>query len=381
MIAFRIPIAKEAHNTVGSGESHRIKQKPDTMKLIITTVFVLTSLITFGQNKKVEELGKIYLSGDLDKTILMVNDFLKNDPANMDYKLILGRVLADKGDYESAIPYLNYAANKAPGNSWQKAWALGYLGTCYYMVSDFEKSETALISCIDLNATKNATSYSARRVGIFGYDDFYKDWTVKESQNIRFHFQNMSDPKIKLFIESKEKAFVEINKFFESSVPRKIDFFVWNSRDDAKRIVHKNLGFANPLYCIIHAYLGQTEGHELTHVISHYTSAVAKKTRFINEGTAVCFDQTNQYRLNKIKYWISSNDKKIEIKDIWKNGDEYPAEILYPLSGKFVKELIDRFGKEKFLEFFPNQTYENAQLVYGMELFILIKEFENKINT
>lgn len=351
------------------------------MKLIITTIFVLTSLITFGQNKHVEELGKIYMSGDLDKTILMVNDYLKNDPDNIDYKLILGRALADKGDYDSAIPNLSYAANNDQNNSWRKAWALGYLGTCYFMLSDFEKSESTLKSCIDLNATKNATRYSASRVGIFGYDEFFKSWTIKESKNIRFHFQNMSDQEIKLYVESREKAFNEINKFFNSSLPKKIDFFVWNSRDDAKRMVHKNLGFANPTYCIVHSHFQQTIGHELTHAISHYTSAISEKTKFINEGTAVCFDQTNQYRLNKIKYWISTNDKKIEIKDIWENGKEYPDEILYPLSGRFVQELIEKFGKEKFLEFFQNQTYENAQLVYGIELFMFIKEFENKINT
>ena len=353
------------------------------MKLIITTIFVLTSLITFGQNKHVEELGKIYLSGDLDKTILMVNDLLKNDPDNIDYKLILGRAIADKGDYESAIPNLNYAAHNAPTHSWQRAWALGYLGTCYYMLSDFDKSETALKSCIRLNATENATRFSDRRVGIFGYDSFYNSWTIKESKNIRFHFQNMSNWEIKLYIESREKAFNGINKFFDSSLPKKVDFFVWNSRDDARRIVHRNLGFAESPYCIVHSHFNQTKGHELAHVISYFSSVISKKTRFINEGTAVCFDldQSNHYKLTKVKDWIRKNDNKIEIEDIWRNGKEYPAEILYPLAGLFVQELIDEYGKDKFLEFFKNQTYENAQVVYGIELFMFIKEFENKINT
>lgn len=351
------------------------------MKTALTFFLLFIGFIVNGQSPQIQELGKLYMSGDLNQTINKANKYLKSDPENIEYKLILGRALADNGDYESAIPYLNYAANNAPNKSWQRAWGLGYLGTCYFMLSDFKKSESALKSCVDLNATKNATNYSARRVGIFGYDEFFNSWTIRESKNIRFHFQKKSDLEIMLFVESREKAFNEINKFFNSSLPKKIDFFVWDSRDDARRIVHRNLGFAEPSYCIIHAYFEQTEGHELTHVISHYTTAIAEKTKFINEGTAVCFDQTKQHRINRIKNWIRTNDMRIEIKEIWENGEEYPDEILYPLSGRFVQELIEKFGNEKFLELFKNQTYENAQIVYGMELFMFIKEFENKINT
>ena len=42
----------------------------------------------------------------------------------------------------------------------------------------------------------------------------------------------------------------------------------------------------------------------------------------------------------------------------------------------FVKELIMKFGKEKFLVFFTNQTYENAKSVFGNDIDVLIKEFE-----
>jgi len=34
-------------------------------------------------------------------------------------------------------------------------------------------------------------------------------------------------------------------------------------------------------------------------------SAISTKTRFINEGTAVCFYQTNQDRLKQVKDWIT----------------------------------------------------------------------------
>ena len=349
------------------------------MKTKLTFWFIIICFVANGQSPQVQELGKLYMSGKYDQVIAEANELLKSDPENLDYKVILGRALADIGSYTEAIPHLQFAVDN--DISWRKAWGLGYLGTCYYMLSEYEKSESALRSCINLNATKNATNYSARRVALLGYDEFYKSWTIKESKNIRFHFQNMNDDEIQRYIESRENAFEEINTFFESSLPKKIDFFVWDSRDDAKRIVHADLGFAEPPCCIIHSHFNQTRGHELTHVISNYTSVISAKTRFINEGTAVCFDQSNQNRLNKVKNWIRTNGKKVEIKDIWENGREYSEGILYPLAGLFVQELIEEYGKDKFLEFFKNQTYENAQLVYGMDLFVFIKDFENKINT
>ncbi|MBU0474730.1 MAG: hypothetical protein KKF62_11260 [Bacteroidetes bacterium] len=77
---------------------------------------------------------------------------------------------------------------------------------------------------------------------------------------------------------------------------------------------------------------------------------------------------------------VKTNDKIISIGEIWANWKNYPDDLTYPLSGLFVKELIDKFGKEKFIEFFGNQNYENEKLVFGEELDEVIKDFENKIN-
>ena len=79
--------------------------------------------------------------------------------------------------------------------------------------------------------------------------------------------------------------------------------------------------------------------------------------------------------------WLKNNDKKITIREVWTDWKGYPEELSYPLSGLFVKELIDNFGRDKFIEFFSNQTYDNAKLVFGEKLDLVIKEFENKVNT
>lgn len=351
------------------------------MKKIFILIFILPGLIAFGQNSTIENLWKLYNSRDFESVIDIAKPLLDNEPDNIDLNLLLGRSFTDQADYEIAVPYLESTVKNDTYNSWRKAWALGYLGTCYFMLQNYENSEKALNECINLNATKNATNNAYGKSLLFGFNEFYKSWEIVESDNFRFHFQKMNDTEIEKYISLRETAFREIIDFFKSALPKKIDFYAWQSREDANNILRANLGFANPNFCIVHTYYQQTIGHKMTHVISNYTSDIFNKTRFINEGTAVCFDQTHQDRLTQIKDWIATNNKQISIKDYWKNGGMYDEEILYPLSGLFVKELINTFGRDKFIEFFSNQTYENAKTVFGNELDKMIQEIEHNINT
>lgn len=351
------------------------------MKQNFTLIFILSSLISFGQNSAIDDLWKLYNAQDFKSAIEKAKPLLEKDPDNIDLNLITGRSYADQADFKSAIPYLESTVTNDNTNSWRKAWALGYLGTCYFMLEDYANSEKSAKACFDLNVTKNVTQYAYKRIVLFGFDDFYKDWKIVESGNIRFHFQKMSDSDIKIYVSSREETFQNINQFFNSKLPKKIDFFVWESREDAQNLLKVNLGFADPGFCIVHSYYQQTRGHEMTHVISNYSTHVIQKTGLINEGTAVCFDQTNRNKEQIVKDWLKANDKKISIAEIWANWKNYPEELTYPLSGLFVKALIDKFGKEQFIEFFSNQTYENAKFIFGTNLDEVIKDFENKINT
>jgi hypothetical protein len=46
------------------------------MSRILTMVFFAISVLLFGQNTKVEDLGKIYMSGELDRTIELATEYL-----------------------------------------------------------------------------------------------------------------------------------------------------------------------------------------------------------------------------------------------------------------------------------------------------------------
>jgi tetratricopeptide (TPR) repeat protein len=351
------------------------------MRKIITTILILISVIALGQNSQIDELWKLYNSHEYKPAIDKAKSLLQSEQNNVDLNLVIGRSYADLEEFENAVSYIESVVANDNHNTWRKAWALSYLGTCYFMSQDYKKSESSLNECIRLNATKNATNNAYGQTLLFGFNEFFKTWKIIETDNFRFHFQSMSDIEMEKYISKREKAFNEINGFFKSTLPKKIDFYVWDSREDAKRILRANLGFARPNMCIVHSHFQQTVGHEMTHVISNYSTKMVMKTGLINEGTAVCFDQTNQDKEQIVKDWLKTNDKKITINELWTNFRDYPDALTYPLSGLFIKELIDNFGREKFIYFFGNQTYDNAKLIFGEKLDKVIEDFENKINT
>lgn len=351
------------------------------MRKLFASVLLFTSLMSFGQNPAMDELLKLYNSHDFKSVIEKATPLLHEDPDNVDLNLLVGRSHADLKNFKEAVAYLDLSLKNDKYNSWQKAWALSYLGTCHFMMQNYEESKKSLEGCIQLNATKNATNTAYGQTLLFGFNDFYANWKTVETAHFRFHFQQMNETDIQKYTSEREAAYEQINGFFKSTLPKKIDFFVWQSNDDALKILRGNVGFAKPEFCVVHTHYQQTVGHEMTHVISNYTSEISSKTRLINEGTAVYFDLTDRDRLKLVKDWAAANNKPIAIRSCWKNGNEYADEAFYPLSGLFVKELLDRFGKDKFLEFFKNQTYENAAAIFGDQLDNVIRELENKINT
>src|SRR5690554_2014704 len=126
------------------------------MRKLFTSILILTSLISFGQNATIDDLWKLYNLHDCKSAIEKAKPLLEKDPNNVDLNLIIGRSLTDLADFKNAVPYLELSVKNDTYNSWQKAWALGYLGTCYFMLQEYDNSRKMTKECFDLNATKNA---------------------------------------------------------------------------------------------------------------------------------------------------------------------------------------------------------------------------------
>ncbi|MCX5797657.1 MAG: tetratricopeptide repeat protein [Elusimicrobia bacterium] len=306
---------------------------------------------------------------------------LQRDPQDAQANLLYGEGLVDDGAYAKAIPYLQKASALDSHGAWIRAWALNYLGRCYFAAGDYAGSRKALLESARMGATENVTKKSNWYLHLFGMDDLFKTWDVQASEHFIFHFQTPSVLADHAdFIKEREDAFAAIAAFFDDTrLPLKIHYFVWNSKADARKSVGFELGFAVPEHGVIQtSFDNETPGHETTHIIAHYFAGAPKRTMLINEGIAVHLNQKHWDNLELArKRWRSDPKGRASIKDLWsgKPLDSYH----YPLAGAFAAHLLQWGGKEKFLNLIRHQSYEDALKIYGPGLDTAIHDFEAKL--
>lgn len=329
------------------------------------------------------DLGSLFREQKYERLIKEGKKKLKYEGKNPQVSMVVGRSLFHTGKIEEAIPYLEAAIEEPNMKTFIDAWALDYLGKIYFMKGDYEGAKKALITARSLNATKNATFDTQNTLLLFGFEDIYDDWETFETDHINFHIQDTKTiGEVSDYIGERVKAYENIQKFFGSKLPKKIDIFIWKSQLEGYRFLRESLGFSKPEACLAHCFPFQTPGNELTDIVSHYAVDEFKlKTKFVSEGLAVCFDGLKRNRLSYAKKALKSgNLESISIQKIWENPDLVNESVLYAVSGAFVEVLIDKGGKDNFMQLLPNQSFENAQKIYGDKLEKWIADFEGKLN-
>lgn len=343
------------------------------MKKNLVLIFLIYSIFTLGQKR---EMAESFSKHDFDKTIEIGKQILKSEPDDFETILMVARAEDEKGNFENALPYLEKAKTLMK-EDWQKSWAFLESSKNNFGLGNINTAKQNYNDALKINGTKNSMK-SLKSFGMLtGLDGFYNFWRVRETKNIIFHFENNIDEKdLERIILTRQKAFDEINIFFESNLPKKIDFFVWNSTENFNPDLNRNLGFSTPVFSVSHNRFNQTPGHEIAHNISYWKNRDAVRNRFINEGIGVCFDQQKNDKL-KIAQEIYKNNP-VDIKELWQNNSKIDDEILYPIAGAFVEYLI-KYDKEKFLELSENQNYENAVKIYDERIYEIIEKFTLKL--
>ena len=69
----------------------------------------------------------------------------------------------------------------------------------------------------------------------------------------------------------------------------------------------------------------------------------------------------------------------VSVAALWQDWSLLPGEISYPVGGAWIKVLIDKGGKEKFLEFYRDQRLPHAREVYGEDLQVWIADFDKAL--
>ena len=343
------------------------------LKKALTIFYISLSIVAFSQKK---EMSEAFLKGDYDKTIRLGKKIIEAEPNDFETNLMVVKAYNQKADFGNAVIYLQ-KSQALTKQDWEKSWVLIESTITNFGLGNFDAARKDFIEAKQASGTKNAEQ-KLKEIGLlFGFDDWYSTWKTRESENIIFHFEStISNDEIERIVLTRQKSFNEINRFFNSDLPKKIDFFVWNQKENYNTHLNVSLGFSKPIFCISHSRMNQTPGHEIAHNISFWLNKDNVTTKFINEGIGVYFDGQKNDKLKIAKEAFRKNP--IDIKVVWRNQPKTDDTTLYPISGAFVAYLID-YDKLKFLELVQNQTYENAEKIYLGEFDQLIEVFNEKL--
>lgn len=350
------------------------------MKKLFLTFFVVFFIFNLkAQNPESQKLFKELNQGKIDQVISEGLSLLAKDSNNIDLNHIIGRAYFYKGEFDIAIGYLEKSILTDSPKSSTKAWGYNFLGKCYLMKDNLEKAKEYFYKSYNMKATENVTKSSYYALAGYGLLNFYNNWKKVESKHFIFYFQDSRNAE--WFVKTREEAYDSISNYLNVKLEKKIRYFVWASRKDAKEVLKRPLGFSKPELYLIHSAYNQTRGHEMTHVISNYVTNIKVKTGLINEGLAVYLDLDDRDDRGLVFSAMKKyNIKKIDIQSFWSDWRKYSDEISYPVAGLFVEDLIKKYGKDKFLNFFADQSYQNAKAVFGDDFDNFIKEFEENMH-
>ncbi len=355
------------------------------MTRFMVIILLLVASAAFAQEAPETELWDLYKTGQFPEVVAKGQALLNTGTVSAQVELAVGRALVDLGQPEAGLPYLKRAGDQDPNRTWVYAWAQNYLGNAQALLGNLPAARQAYQLARDCGATRNATRTAGRSLRGLGLDAYYDDWIVEETAHFVFSFS----PRLGIidrqgFVAEREEAFTAISDWFGGKPSRKIRFFVWSDHVEAELAGLPPLGFSRPEFYLIHAHVGQTRGHEITHVISHHALVPGAKTGLINEGISVVHDQTGRNRMETARQAIAMGERglgdspfvPVELRALWQDFDLLDTTFSYPIAAAFVDHLLTRGGKANFLAFFPDQTYAHAQAIYGTALETWIDEFE-----
>ena len=341
------------------------------MKYVLLIFLLPLSLMLKAQHK---DISKLYRKGKFDKVIETGILKLEQSPDDAILNMIVGRANVALGKYETAIPLLKKALDDKAAHPSVKSWCMAELGTAYYHTGNSQEALTYLTKAIAIKATRNCSRFAHNQLMRFQKNKFFQKWKVRETVHIRFHFQDESViGDVESYIKQHEDAYQNVNIFFKADMPKKIDFFVWEDREEAFDLFGRPLGFANSERKIINAWYKQTKGHEICHILCDIAVQPKKKTKLINEGICVYFDQTSRNKMDEARKVLPKN--KFQLFELWQSPTQYERDLSYPMGGAFIDFLINKEGKAKMKMFLKDQTIENAEEVYP-DFKNLVKVFE-----
>jgi tetratricopeptide (TPR) repeat protein len=353
------------------------------MKMMLMLAILLTAVAALAQEGPADRLWELYKQGRFEDVIREGKVELTTGTPTAQVNLAVGRSLVDLGKIDESLIYLDTAIRLDPGKTWIYAWGQVYLGVVHFRQDRPDQARAAWIKARDSAATRNATRNAVNHLKMLGLAESYDGWETFSSEHFEFCYSpHLVDFDGVAYARRHEEAYEIISAWFGEGASEKINFFVWADKEEASEANMPPLGFSRPDFNLVHATADQTVGHEMTHVISAHALQPEVKVGLINEGTAVFHDQSGRdqvARAGKAFDDAPEGQVTVSLGALWEDWSLLPAEISYPLGGTWVSILIEKGGKEKFLEFFRDQSLAHARQVYGADLQTWMDEFDAEI--
>lgn len=327
---------------------------PDGVHEVYNPIDTLTNLYKEKRYAEAETVAKRQLAIDNDGHVFVM----------------MGTLLMKRKQYDSSIRYFTSAIELDKNQTRISGWAHAFSGVAYLALADTDKTIYEWNFAISMDKFADFGKYARNRMGrLGGIDDLLNqvNWTVIETEDIVYYFEDtlhLNQP-LSLYVQQHNTGYDSLAAFFESRLPQKLKFYVFNSYESGSAIMHHPLGFAKPELVSCFSYQEQNVGHEMTHVLSHWAYGKSRlyKSRFINEGIAVTFDLTNDDWLDKSRELITNNKINVSIDAIWQNDKAYNDHIMYPIAGAFVSYLFKTLSHDIFMGLVRDQSVTHLKSV------------------
>lgn len=101
------------------------------------------------------------------------------------------------------------------------------------------------------------------------------------------------------------------------------------------------------------------------------------RSRLINEGIAVYFDQTNRYRMKVAQKHL--NGQQLEVLNYWENPKTNSDEYHYSVGGALIECLYKHGSAEQMKALLAHQSIESARKIYP-EFDQIMDAFQQELN-
>jgi len=356
------------------------------MKTAFLTVGAIAALAAAVMAAPLESVAELYWQERYAEARTVCDSLLIETPD--DYALVhmLGRILTDTHEYAEAVPHLEHCLSlRAP--AWARCWSNLYLGICALNAGDKVAALDYWSAVIKGPNTSNASSTVCLYLQSCLDSKVYADWVVRDAPHVEFRFSPaISDLDYDAYAAAHESAYAFIAAWCGADEVRPIRYFVWDSREDAKEASRNRdtciptPGFNRATVSLVHVRRDQTIGHETAHVLSLRTLKPARISGLISEGLAVFLDMTKRDRMDTARATLRGHEGPVTIDALCRDWGTFPDTVSYPVAGAFVQMLVEKGGREKFLELFRDQTLARARAIYGADLDAWLDAFERDLN-